>query len=119
MRLQGLHHITMITGDAQGTLAFYGDVLGLTVKENYDEWAELELDGLTIGLNARDSEQPGGEGGAVVAFRPQGSIEDAVEVLSGQGVDFAGGITEHPWGRVAAFHDPDGNVLELYEPPQG
>ncbi len=39
MRLKGLHHITMITGDAQQNVAFYADVLGLRlVKQtvNFD-----------------------------------------------------------------------------------
>jgi len=42
-----------------------------------------------------------------------------VRRLQGAGVEFVGGISEHPWGRIAAFHDPDGNSLELYEPPKG
>src|ERR687893_1682324 len=29
MQLAGLHHITMITGDAQRNVAFYADLLGL------------------------------------------------------------------------------------------
>src|ERR671921_2160501 len=29
MKLEGLHHITMITGDAQKNVEFYADVLGL------------------------------------------------------------------------------------------
>ena len=29
MQLQALHHVTMITGDAQATVAFYADLLGL------------------------------------------------------------------------------------------
>jgi glyoxalase family protein len=40
MRLQGLHHITMITADAQENVAFYADVLGLRlVKQtvNFDQ----------------------------------------------------------------------------------
>ena len=39
MRLQGLHHITMITGDVQRNVEFYADVLGLRlVKQtvNFD-----------------------------------------------------------------------------------
>ena len=80
-------------------------------------WTSAQADGLTIGLNGRESEKPGGEGGAVIALRSDGSIDDEVARLEGQGVDFAGGIADRPWGRVAALHDPDGNVLELYEPP--
>lgn len=25
----------------------------------------------------------------------------------------------HPWGRVATLEDPEGNDVQLYEPPQG
>src|SRR3954469_12668451 len=39
MKLQGLHHITMITGDARKNVAFYADVLGLRLVKktvNFD-----------------------------------------------------------------------------------
>jgi catechol 2,3-dioxygenase-like lactoylglutathione lyase family enzyme len=116
--VKGVSTVWLPVDDLQRSLQFYGDTLGLKKKDqDGDDWAELELDGLTIGLNGRESETPGGEGGAVIAFRADGSIEDEVERLKGAGVDFADGIADRPWGRVAAFHDPDGNVLELYEPP--
>ena len=40
VRLEGLHHITMITGDAQANVAFYADVLGLRLVKktvNFDQ----------------------------------------------------------------------------------
>jgi glyoxalase family protein len=40
MRLQSLHHITMITGDAQRNVEFYADVLGLRLVKktvNFDQ----------------------------------------------------------------------------------
>ena len=117
MQLTGLHHVTLISSDLGRSIAFYRDTLGLQVKGEHGEWAELDADGLTIGLNAREGEEPGPEGGAVLAFRADGSLEDEVSRLQGQGIDFPGGISEFPWGRIAAFHDPDGNSLELYEPP--
>ena len=33
------------------------------------------------------------------------------------GVEFEGDVSEHPWGKIASFKDPDGNDLQLYEPP--
>ena len=117
--LNGVSTVWLPVNDMDKALAFYGDTLGLKVKDNHGEWAEVDADGLTIGLNAREEEQPSPEGGAVIAFRPQGGLDEAVEKLSGQGVEFVGGITDHPWGRIASFKDPDGNSLQLYEPPQG
>src|SRR3712207_3934757 len=40
MKLEGLHHITMITGDAQKNVEFYADVLGLRLVKktvNFDQ----------------------------------------------------------------------------------
>ena len=39
MKLEGMHHITMITGDAQQNVKFYADVLGLRLVKktvNFD-----------------------------------------------------------------------------------
>ncbi|HMJ33696.1 MAG TPA: VOC family protein [Baekduia sp.] len=46
MRLEGLHHITMITGDAQSNVAFYADVLGLRLVKktvNFDQPSAYHL----------------------------------------------------------------------------
>lgn len=44
-------------------------------------------------------------------------IETTIEKLRAQGVDFPGELSEHPWGRIAPFKDPDGNDLQVYAPP--
>ena len=46
-----------------------------------------------------------------------GSLEDEVERLKASGVEFSDAISEHPWGRIVPFKDPDGNDLQLYAPP--
>jgi hypothetical protein len=74
-------------------------------------------DELTIGLNARE-ESPAGDGGAVVAFAPDGELEQAVEDLGAKGVQFADGISDHPWGPHRRLPRPDGNALQLYTPPK-
>jgi catechol 2,3-dioxygenase-like lactoylglutathione lyase family enzyme len=99
-------------------LEFYRDRLGLSENRRESAWAELDAGGLRIGLNAREEETQG-DGGAVIAFHPDGQLDDAVAQLRDAGVEFADGVSEHPWGRVAAFRDPDGNSLQLYEPPNG
>jgi glyoxalase family protein len=46
MQLEGLHHITMITGDAQSNVAFYADVLGLRLVKktvNFDDPSAYHL----------------------------------------------------------------------------
>jgi predicted enzyme related to lactoylglutathione lyase len=107
--------VWLAVSDLERACAFYRDSLGLRVEQQAEQWAQLEIDGLRVGLNA--SEHPRGEGGAVIAFRPREGLEEAVEQLRAEGVEIAGEPTEHPWGRIATFKDPDGNDLQLYEPP--
>ncbi len=102
--------------DLGRAVEFYCHTLGLQEKHRDGDWAEVEASGLRIGLNAH--EQPGGRGGAVIAFEPEEPLDTAVDHLREQGVNFAGEISEHPWGRIASFEDPDGNDLQLYEPPR-
>jgi predicted enzyme related to lactoylglutathione lyase len=104
--------------DMSRALKFYGETLGLEVAEHDGDWSEVTVDGQRIGLNAKPSESPSGDGGALIAFRPDGELEDEVQRLKDAGVEFSGDISEHPWGRIAPFKDPDGNDLQLYAPPK-
>jgi len=103
--VHGVSIVWFPVSDVSRAVDFYSGTLDLDVTQQEDEWAELEVNDLRIGLNARESE--GGTGGGVLAFQPTDGIEEAVEELE----------AAHPWGRIATFHDPDGNDLQLYEPP--
>jgi predicted enzyme related to lactoylglutathione lyase len=113
--IKGVSAVWLPVGDMQRAVRFYGDVLGLEVTEHDEDWSEIDVDGLRVGLNA--SESPSGDGGALIAFSADGSLEDEVERLKTSGVEFSDGISEHPWGRIVPFQDPDGNDLQLYAPP--
>ena len=113
--VEALATVWLPVTDMDRAVSFYGDTLGLEVEQRDEEWSMLKTGEVRIGLNGRES--PSGDGGAVAAFRATEGIEQAVEALAGKGVDVPGGVTEHPWGRVATFKDPDGNDLQFYEPP--
>ena len=115
--LHGTAVVWLPVSDVPRSLSFYRDTLSLDEVHSGEDWAELDANGLHIGLNS--TEKPGADGGAVIAFQPQTSLDEAVEELRGEGVEIAGEISEHSWGRVATFKDPDGNDLQLYEPPSG
>ena len=116
MMIKGVSAVWLPVDDMGRAVEFYGQTLGLAVTQHDNDWSEVEVDGLKIGLNARE-EPHDGDGGALIAFRPDGELEDEVERLKGQGVEFSGDISEHPWGRIVPFTDPDGNDLQLYAPP--
>jgi predicted enzyme related to lactoylglutathione lyase len=113
----GVATVWVPVDDMARAVDFYSDTLGLSVKMRTDEWTEIDANGLTIGLNAREGTARATDGGAVITFQPEGSLDDEVSRLQGVDVEFTGGISEHPWGRIAPFKDPEGNDLQLFEPP--
>lgn len=102
--------------DMTRAVEFYGVTLGLAIKDQGDDWSEIDASGLMIGLNAREEASSVG-GGAVITFQPDGSIDDEVSRLADAGVEFTGPISDHPWGRIAPFKDSEGNDLQFYAPP--
>ena len=115
--LEGVAVVWMPVEDIERAKSFYGNTLGLRITNEDGEWAEVDANGLTIGLNGREPSGAGVEGGPVVTFQPEAGLEETVDDLKGQGVEVPTGISEHPWGSVATFKDSEGNDIQLYEPP--
>jgi catechol 2,3-dioxygenase-like lactoylglutathione lyase family enzyme len=115
---KGVANVWVPVADIERAVDFYGNTLGLEVVKRDGLWAEVDANGMTIGLNGREPEGTQSEGGPVITFQhEEGSLEEAVEELKSRGVEFPAEISDHDWGRVATFKDPDGNGLQLYEPP--
>ncbi|MCW3041642.1 MAG: hypothetical protein JWM31_3547 [Solirubrobacterales bacterium] len=115
--ITGISAVWLPVTDMDRAVAFYTETLGLKLKEQNEDWSDLEYDGVRVGLNGSPQESPAGDGGALIAFAAGDDIEGTVEELKGRGVTFSGEVSEHPWGRIAPFKDPDGNDLQLYAPP--
>ena len=115
--LKGIAVVWMPVQDIERAKGFYRDTLGLPITKEDGEWAEVDANGLTLGLNGREPSGAQGEGGPVVTFQPEAGLKETVNDLQSQGVEVPAGISEHPWGRVATFKDTEGNDIQLYEPP--
>ena len=109
MHLDGLHHITMITADANATVAFYADVLGLRVSRPGppDEPVFAGPAGARLGLFA--DRDPGlrhialatGAGGYAATL-------DRLRALEIPHV-----LDRHKDHASIYFKDPDGHTLEV------
>jgi glyoxalase family protein len=123
MRLEGIHHITAITGDAPGNVDFYGRVLGLRLVKktvNQDDPTVYHLfyadEKGSPGSDITFFEYPGarkGRAGAGMVHRVVWRVADETSLdfwesrLRDEGVG-----TEREAGRLR-FDDPEGLGLEL------
>jgi catechol 2,3-dioxygenase-like lactoylglutathione lyase family enzyme len=111
--------IQLGVADLDRAIAFYTDVLGFELTERRDDLRFAHLDtnvpGLQIGLSA--VAEPRGTGGAVLNISVM-DVAAARKTLEARGVSFPGETVVIP-GKVAlaAFADPDGNLLRLAGPP--
>lgn len=111
-----LDYVSLPVEDMDAAVAFYRDVLGLTLAgETTPRWAEFQLDSLRLALYPGEpGERPSGE----VAFRVK-NLEEVMDRLRDAGVPFPHGIETFDLpsgrGRLARFRDPSGNRLELVE----
>jgi glyoxalase family protein len=123
MKLEGIHHISAITGDAAGNVAFYTGVLGMRMVKrtvNQDEPAVYHLfygdeDG-SPGMDLTFFEYPGAEPGIAGAgmvhrivwrVASQAALEFWAERLAAHGVEAE--LT----GNSVLFSDPEGLEHEL------
>jgi glyoxalase family protein len=123
MRLNGIHHITAITGDAPGNVDFYTRVLGLRMVKksvNQDDPTVYHLfygdEHATPGLDLTFFEYPGAAPGRAGA----GMVHRIVwRVGSDEALGFwaerlaAEGIESHRDGERLRFADPEGLEHEL------
>ena len=60
--------VWMPVQDIERANGFYRDTLGLQITNEDGDWAEVDANGLTLGLNGREPSGAQGEGGPVVTF---------------------------------------------------
>ncbi len=115
--LRGVANVWVPVEDIERALDFYQNTLNLPVIKHDGPWAEVDANGLNIGLNGREPRGAQAGGGPVITFQPEAGLEAAVKDLKSKGVEVPTEISEHDWGRVVTFKDSEGNDLQLYEPP--
>jgi len=118
MKLTGLHHITMITGDAQRNVAFYADLLGLRFVKKTVNFDAPEAYHLYFG------DEQGTPGSILTWFEFPGAARGRagvgqihtlqLAVASEAALDFwAARLGAARDGDRIRFEDPDGLRLEL------
>ncbi len=108
-------HLWLYVKDTQGSIQFYRDTLGLRVVETFPDGALLNAGGMLIGIHREEEERKSHPGGTSIILHTN-HIEKSFDMLRQRGVRFLGMIENEPYGRIASFKDPDGYLLELWQP---
>lgn len=122
--LEHIFYTTVLVSDQDRALDFYTNVLGL--EQRVDNPTPDGPRFLTVGVPGQDFQLvlwPGTPGEAAPAngrTPPACTIETddlrkEYEALASRGLRFKTDVLEFPWGYVAQFEDPDGNLLQLRE----
>lgn len=107
--------VWLYSADVPRAVAFYRDVVGLTVIDDGEHVGHFDAGNIRLSIHPVRPGQEVGSGGFYVFIVDD--IDQEVALLAERGVEFAGGITDRPYGRLAEFRDPDGHELSLWQIP--
>ncbi len=115
-----LYAVCLLVTDFDRSVAFYRDVLGLTLNSRDGKYADFKLGDTLLGIFQKDEatamfgkEHMNTPASAVYAFSVD-NVEKACAELSAKGVVIFEGPKTTSWGQtVAYFKDPDNHVWEV------
>lgn len=121
MALRGIEVVSIPVSDQDRAKQFYAEKLGFTVDidapfEEVMRWVQLTPPGggASITLTTWNNMAPGSVKELYLACE---NIDAVYNELNGRGVTFTQDVSDTPFGRFAAFTDPDGNGWSLHEGP--
>ncbi len=105
--------IALLVSDIRKATNFYSYVLGLPVITKSDRGAEFRTEGVILSLKSHDPRA--GPGSAQITFQ----VHD-LDVVFMEAKQRGAKVLTPPRtvdaGRIAQVADPDGNIVELFEP---
>ncbi|MBE7680401.1 VOC family protein [Paenibacillus sp. P13VS] len=116
--------VRVITDDVDRLVEFYEEVMGITAERPAPVFAELVLPSCTLAIGHSQTVPLFGVGSAVAAdnrsvileFRVH-DVDAEYERLKPVVDDWVKEPTTMPWGnRAILFRDPDGNLINLFQP---
>ena len=75
----GVANVWVPVEDIERAIGFYGETLTFSVIKRDGPWAEIDANGLNIGLNGREPQGTRVDGGPVITFQPEAGLKGAVE----------------------------------------
>lgn len=103
--------VTLAASDPDKAVEFYENVLDLEKKYEFRDYAGFDCGGVELGLRTWGGREPRRKSEPHIDFLVD-DVDAAVKELRNASIEIIDEPTNTLWGgRVAAFADPDGNVL--------
>jgi catechol 2,3-dioxygenase-like lactoylglutathione lyase family enzyme len=110
--IKGIATIVFKVSDIARSCDFFEKKLGLKIAYREDNWAEVDLNAVHLGL--MPSEQAGGARNPFLSLLVD-DINATVATLKERGVEFVGDVKDETFGKLITVKDPDGNLFDLFE----
>ena len=121
--IQSLNYTILLCKDVAAARAFYADILGFKVLEDFENWVRFAVGSNSLALRPRgpwfnwhDGELASDSAAVHLAFCvPLRDMEACHDRLAEKGVEILQEPISHDWGhRTLFFKDNEGNILEIY-----
>ncbi len=110
-----LTHFWLYVRDTQRSIEFYRDILGFDVLQTFPDGALLKAGSIQLGIHREEGDRKSQPGGMSIILNSS-DIKRDYEILLRSGVTFLTEVQKRPYGHIAGFNDPDGYLLELWQP---
>ena len=101
--------ITLMASDFEKTVKFYTEIVGMKLVRRFgNDWAEIEIEGLHIGLHSAHG-KPTTSSSIQLGFSVD-DVDREIEELKKKGIENFR-VVDNAQVRLASFSDPDGNVV--------
>jgi predicted enzyme related to lactoylglutathione lyase len=106
--------ILLVSNMAKST-KFYGEVLGLPLKNRSEDWTEFFKDGAVLALHPAKKKSGLKAGtGMLVGFMVS-DLDSTAKRLKEKKVKFFKKPKQEPFGKHAIIQDPDGHLISIAE----
>ena len=124
--ITAFHGVRYLVTDVKRSIDFYTEHLGFSLEHQHlpafatVAWGPLKvhLSGPEASgsrsVSGGESQHPGGSNRVILRVK---DLPAVIEALRSAGVEFRNSMETGPGGRQIQVTDPDGNPIELFEPP--
>ena len=117
---QKIAFVHYCTENIDRALKFYRDILKLKLLVQNEDWVEFAVGDQRLALRHVNPMPPKPEGshqnGSMIWLETR-PIEKTIAFLEENNINIINKLVVFSYGKTAAFQDPDGNLIGLYEPP--